>query len=344
MLYGANGFTGELIAEQAVREGEKPILAGRNREAVERLARRLDCPSRGFALSNPAEVARQLNDVDAVLLAAGPFARTSAPMREACLRSRVHYLDITGEFEVFEQCFADHHRAVEAGITILPGVGFDVVPSDCLAVKLFRELPDSCEIALAFKGAGSFSRGTLKTMLLGAKTGVMGRVDGKLLAVPPSRRSRKASFGSRELTISAIPWGDISTAFHSTGIPNITVYMATPRALRMAHSLLNVGHGVLLSNPVSQKLLPRLVDFAPRGPGEKLRSQGKMQLWGEAKNAEGRTVTARLWTREGYQLTVETALECVHRVRSGGVAHGATTPASAFGPEFIESFDGCQFV
>src|ERR1043166_6730459 len=114
LLYGANGYTGELIAREAVRRGQRPILAGRSREAIERLAQELGCEARVFDLNNP-----DLKDIQLVLHCAGPFIRTSKPMVDACLKHQVHYLDITGELGVFEPIFARHDEAVARGVTLL---------------------------------------------------------------------------------------------------------------------------------------------------------------------------------------------------------------------------------
>src|SRR6266516_7689334 len=101
MIYGANGYTGELIAREAVRRGHRPILAGRSAEKIEPLARELGCAWRAFPLDEP-----QLREASLVLHCAGPFINTAMPMVRACLASGAHYLDITGEIEVFESIFA----------------------------------------------------------------------------------------------------------------------------------------------------------------------------------------------------------------------------------------------
>jgi len=139
MLYGANGYTGALIAEEAKRRGLTPVLAGRRADAVRPLAERLGLPHEVFPLEDHVALDRALERVDAVLLAAGPFSPTSRAVVDACIRTRRHYLDVTGEIAVFEAIFARDAEARERGAVLLPGVGFDVVPSDCLAA------PDSYE-------------------------------------------------------------------------------------------------------------------------------------------------------------------------------------------------------
>src|SRR3954469_7653307 len=213
MIYGANGYTGELVAREAVRKGHAPILAGRNAEAVGKLARELGLPSRVFSLDDPQSTAAELYGVQAVLHCAGPFIHTSAPMVNACLATGAHYLDITGEITVFESIFRRGDEAKKANVALIPGVGFDVVPSDCLAARLSAALPDATELALAFDTAGGgASRGPMETMIEGCPGAGAIRRNGEIVPVPVAFDGREIDFGSgtgkrRAMTI---PWGDVS--------------------------------------------------------------------------------------------------------------------------------------
>ena len=160
---------------------------------------------------------------------AGPFVRTSATMVAACLASGAHYLDITGEIGVFEACKRHDADARQAGVVLLPGVGFDVVPTDCLSARLAEQLPDATLLELAFCGGGSFSRGTLKTMVLGQDQGGAIRKDGRIVRVPVGWKTQPISFRDKSRVGVTIPWGDMSTAHWSTGIQNIHTYIAYAR-------------------------------------------------------------------------------------------------------------------
>ena len=184
LIYGANGYTGRLIAEEAVRRGLKPVLAGRNVEALTPLAARLGLPVRAFALDDAAALRAGLTGVGLVLHCAGPFSATAGPMLEACLDIGAHYLDITGEIDVFAHCHAQHARAQARGIVVLPGAGFDVVPTDCLAAALKRALPDATSLVLAFVGGGGPSPGTAKTGVEGLGKGGRARIGGTVKRVP----------------------------------------------------------------------------------------------------------------------------------------------------------------
>ncbi|MEO7921100.1 MAG: saccharopine dehydrogenase NADP-binding domain-containing protein, partial [Thermoanaerobaculia bacterium] len=229
VLYGANGYTGRLIAAVALREGMKPVLAGRSKETVESLARELGCDSLVFPLADASVVARHIGPFGALLLAAGPFSATSRVALDACIRARVAYLDITGELDVFEHVFGRHADALAAGIPVLPGTGFDVVPSDCLARALSEALPGATKLELAFRGFKT-SAGTMKTMIEGLPSGGRARVDGQLVRVPAAWKTMTVPFSDKPRLAMTIPWGDLATAFRSTGIPNIEVSMAMPRS------------------------------------------------------------------------------------------------------------------
>jgi short subunit dehydrogenase-like uncharacterized protein len=345
LLYGANGYTGTLIAERAHQLGLRPIVAGRSRTAVAAIAGKYGFDYRVFPLDSAEQIARSLEGVQAVLLAAGPFSATSAPVLEACIRTGVHYLDITGEVAVFEQCVAQHERARAAGCVVLPGVGFDVVPSDCLAAALAELLPRAQSLELAFASAGGqgpgVSRGTAKTMLEGFGGGGAIREDGHITRVPMAWRTRTVPFRDRPRTVASISWGDVSTAYHSTGIPSIVVYTAIPRRqirlLKLAPLLAPISRiGAV------RRFIVRRIERGTAGPGEHARATGTTQLWGRVADAAGRSVEGTLVTPEAYRLTADTAVESMRRVMTGNVAPGFHTPSSAFGSGFISEFEGCN--
>lgn len=341
LLYGATGYTGELMARRAVVRGLRPILAGRSGTAVARLATELGLPHRAFPLDDASAVDAGLDGVAAVLHAAGPFSRTSRPMVEGCLRRRVHYLDITGEGAVFAALARRDEQARAAGITLLPGVGFDVVPSDGLAAHLARRLPGASRLTLAFKAIGQPSRGTTLTALEGIHLGGMVRRGGKLTRVPAAWRTRDFDFGRGPVTCMTIPWGDVWTAWHSTGIPDIEVYMAAPRGLR-AFATASRHLGPLLGSRPVQGALAALVRARITGPGAEARARGRSLLYGEVEHADGRRAATRLTAPEGYTFTALAAIECAERVLAGQARPGFLTPSLAFGPDLTLAIAGVE--
>lgn len=339
LIYGANGYTGELIARAAAALGLNPVLAGRSAGPVQALARELGCEARVFGLDDPAAVAAGLSGCGVVVHCAGPFSATAAPMMAGCLAVRAHYTDITGEIEVFELGFRNDDAARRAGIVICPGVGFDVVPTDCIALTLKNALPDATRLALGFDSKASLSRGTASTSVEGLGNGSRVREGGKLVRIPLGARSRRIDFGAGEKLATAIPWGDVSTAYRTTGIPNVEVYVpVSPRALANLQRLGRLGW--LLRRKSVQAVLKWRIRKGAAGPTAQERERTPVHVWGEAANAAGRTVTARLRVPNGYTLTTDAAVAVARRLLESAAAPGFTTPARLMGAGFVSTLPG----
>lgn len=341
LLYGANGYTGRLIAREAVVRGLRPVLAGRNAEAVAALARELGLEHRIFLLEDTAATQACLEGVQAVLHCAGPFAHTAEPMVNACLEARVHYLDITGEIAVFEKIAVRDTEAMAAGVLLLPGAGFDVVPSDCLAAHLYHRLPSAKHLALAFHGVGRFSRGTATTIVETLHQGGVVRRGGALENVPSAWHTRDIDFGEGPRLAVTIPWGDVSTAYRSTGIGDIEVYTAASRRqlrfMRFSRFL-----GWALRSSLVQNYLKRRIQAGPPGPTDEERARGRTYLWGEVDDGRGHRMVSRLRGPEGYTFTMLTALAAMTRVLAGDAPPGYQTPSLAYGPDFVLEVPGVE--
>ncbi len=337
MLYGANGHTGRTILEHAVAAGETPVLAGRRREAIEPLAKRHGLEFRIFTLDDASAIPMNLRGIGTLLLAAGPFSATSAPALDACLLAGTNYVDITGEVAIFEAVRRRHEAAVGKGIVLFPGAGFDVVPSDCLAAALHQALPDARRLQLAIAIEGEPGPGSIKTAIEGAADGGWIRRDGMLLRVPAAWRYARIPFPHRDAWAMTIPWGDLSTAWWSTGIPDIEIYMATPRP---AIRLIRAGRPALrvLRNEAVLRAVQKLIDVFVTGGGPAAQKAGGAWVWGRVENEAGRSIAGSVTTMETTSLTAQTTVDIVRRLQRGEVAPGCTTPALAFGPDYIRRF------
>jgi short subunit dehydrogenase-like uncharacterized protein len=341
MIYGANGFAGHLVAAEAKRRGQQPVLAGRRAGPIEKLASELSLPARIFNLDDVASATTALADIAVVANCAGPFAATSAPMIDACLKSRTHYLDITGEIDVFLAAQRRHAEANAAGIVICPGVGFDVFPTDCIAAVLKEALPDATHLVLAFDAGGSMSPGTARTLAESFRLGQRGgrvRRSGVIEEVPLAHNRRRIDFADGSAWAVAFPWGDIATAWFSTGIPNIETYAAVPRAAAIVTPALNWVRPLLASAP-GQSLLHLLASRSSGPSDEELRT-GRSRLWGEVRNAAGERRTARLETANGYRLTVDGTIMAVEFLMKNAPLGGYYTPSMLMGARCVEQLPG----
>lgn len=336
MIYGAYGYTGELIAREAARRGLKPVLAGRNPARIESLAAELGLPARVVDLDDAAQLEAALANIHTVIHCAGPFVHTSPPMVRACLNTGTNYLDITGEIPVFEAIMAQTETAKAAGVSLIPGVGFDVVPTDCLAAQLAAALPDATHLELAFyTQGGSLSGGTVKSSIEHAGGGNKIRQGNEIVVEPVGKVSREIPFSIGVREAMSIPWGDVSTAWHTTNIPNIRVYMGGALGSAKTQRYVRRLMGLLSWSPI-KRLAQWIAGQAMSGPTANQRETARVHLWGEVRNAAGEIVTATFQTGEGYQLTMLAGLAAAERVLSGEIPPGSWTPARAFGIDFVQ--------
>ena len=339
LIYGANGYTGELIAREAVKRGMKPILGGRSQKKVEPLAKELGLICRTFSLEDKTSLDYTLKEVDFVIHCAGPFSLTSEQMIEGCLRMGKHYLDITGELTVFEAMAARDKAAKEAGIMVMPGVGFDVVPSDCLAKHLKDCLPNAVDLELAFYGLGRISHGTQSTMTMNIGNGGAIRKDGKITSVPSAYQTKEIDFGEVKKNSVTIPWGDVSTAFYSTEIPNIKVFTVVPDSQIMLLKLSRYIGWLLTTGPVQSILQSQIPEG---GPSDVEREKGRTLMWGKATDANGVSIEARQQGPEGYKFTVLTALNIAEKVLQDNFKVGFQTPAKCYGADLVLEVEGVE--
>ncbi len=335
LLYGANGYTGELIARHAQQYDLHPILAGRRKEPIEQLAKKLDLQYLVFDLNDTDALIKALQEVKVVLHAAGPFQHTAKQMIEACLKTKTHYLDITGEIAVFEMIKQYDEPAKKAGIMLLPGAGFDVVPTDCIAFQLKKIMPDAIDLQLAFATLGGApSHGTATTMAenLGESSAV--RKDGKIIRQPLGKKGMWVDFGIKKLFVMSIPWGDISTAYTSTGIRDITTYIGVSRKTFKLLKFQWLFNWLLRTNFI-KKYFKKKIDQRSAGPSDEQRSKAKSLVWGHVKNNIGQTATIRLVTPDGYTLTAYSALLITQKILQGNFKVGYQTPATAYGEDLV---------
>jgi len=342
MIYGATGYTGKLVAAEAVRQGLDVILAGRDPEKLKAVAEPLGCDSQAIALTDTSRLRAALEDVAAVLHIAGPFSQTARPMVSACLETRTHYLDITGEIDVFEAIARRDAEAEAAGVLLLPGVGFDVVPTDCLAVHTASRVQEPTRLRLAIAGMdGGVSRGTVKSAIESLGDGLRVRQDGILRTRPPGSLEHVFDFGAGPTRGLAMPWGDVATAFHSTKIPNIEVYFILSGSMPM---LMKASRLItpILRLPAIQNFLKSRVDAMPEGPDEATRTGTRALLLAEVEGPGGQLARSLLETPSGYALTPPAAVEAARRAATGEAPTGFQTPATAFGADFVLDLPDCR--
>ncbi|MCX7554738.1 saccharopine dehydrogenase NADP-binding domain-containing protein [Marinicella sp. S1101] len=344
MIYGATGYSGQLIVEKAVSAGMRPVLAGRSRDKVKALAAKHNLDFQVFSIETLEKSNILIEEMDLVLNCAGPFSQTADVMMKACLKNQAHYIDITGEIDVFEAAARLDQAAKESGVVLCPGVGFDVIPTDCVAATLKTMMPDATHLALGFDSRSGFSPGTAKTSVEALPQGGKVRKDGEIVTVPLAAKTRKIDFGDGEKLAMTIPWGDVSTAYHNTQIPNIEVYI--PGSPGMVKQLKRMNwFKPILGLGFVQNFLKKRVENKVKGPDEKTRAKLKTHVWGEVKNAAGESKTFRIKVNNGYEVTADGAVYVANALlgRRAG-ASGYHTPSMLLGADLIEKLPGTELL
>ncbi|MCB1582602.1 MAG: saccharopine dehydrogenase NADP-binding domain-containing protein [Marinicella sp.] len=342
MIYGATGYSGQLIVERAVNAGMNPVVAGRSKDKVEALAKKYDLECRVFSIDMLENSDALIGQMALVLNCAGPFSQTAQVVIQACLKQRAHYIDITGEIDVFEYAASLDQSAKERGVVLCPGVGFDVIPTDCVAAKLKKMMPDATHLTLGFDSRSGFSPGTAKTSVEALPNGGKLRKDGKIVTVPLAAKTRKIDFGGGEKLAMTIPWGDVSTAYHNTKIPNIEVYIPSSPAMVKQLKRMNWIKPLLRLGFV-QNLLKKRIDKKVKGPDEATREKLKTYVWGEVKNATGETKEYRIQVANGYEVTADGAVLVAQALLSSHAhSNGYQTPSMLLGDALVEQLPGTQ--
>jgi short subunit dehydrogenase-like uncharacterized protein len=342
LLYGANGYTGELVARHAAAYNLQPVLAGRREEMLKPLAAKLNYPYRVFDVNDTPALLAALKEVKVVVNAAGPFQFTARQMIEACLQTGTHYSDINGDISVFEFIKQYDDAAKRAGIMLLPGVGFDVVPTDCTALLLKKLLPGAIELKLAFATlGGGLSHGTATTMVNKLGEGGAIRKNGKIIHEPLGKKGMWVDFGAKKIFVMTIPWGDVATAYYTTGIPNIRSYTGiSPNVYRLLK--FQFLFNWLLRTNFIRRSVKKKIDKRAAGPNDEQRSKAISLIWGEVKDHEGKTAAVRMICPDGYTLTMHSTLLITQKILQGNFKTGYQTPAVAYGEDLVMEVPGAR--
>src|SRR5580692_782503 len=313
MLYGAAGHTGALIAQHAHERGHRPVLAGRTAPAIAALARRLDLPHQALALDDPDALNAALAGVDLVLNAAGPFLHTAGPLADACLRAGVDYLGIGNELQVFRALYDLDERARQAGITIMPGAGFGVIATNCLARYVSDAVGGAAILEVATRAAvARQGPGVAATREQNMPYGGWVRQAGHLRPLALGSGTTTITLPDGPCRIMPLPTGDLEAAFQATGAPDITAYGAVP------------------------------ADPAPGSASDPPADQRRAYTsfgWARAIGPNGATAQAWLQTGESYAFTAAASIRAIEEALARSLS-GAFSPAAAFGADFVLTIPG----
>ena len=302
-----------------------------------KLADKYKCGFKVFDLEDSSQLSQLLSQVHTVLNCAGPFRFTAKKLIDACLNSKTNYIDITGEIEVIDYAWSKNDEAKKRGTVILPSAGFDVIPTDCLSKKLSEEMPDAEQLELAILNNGKISRGTFLTTLEMMREVGKIRANGKIIDSEIGEFTLKHEVNGIKINGITIPWGDVCSAFYSTGIPNIKVYLHLPYAVFVLRTLQAKMLKVLSINFVF-KIVKKIISKSLSGPDKKTRDKSSAIIWGRVTNSNGEKYEEAYEFIDGYSLTAIGAADCADAVLNDRITSGTTSPSIMFGSDFMRKF------
>ncbi len=328
LIYGATGYTAKVFARELVKNNIEPVLAARS-ESVIHVAEKFNCENRIFPLDESSTIDKQLRDIHLVANLAGPFHVTQNPLIQSCLNTGTHYIDIAGEVPAMESAFMYDQQANNAGIMIMPGAGFGVVPTDIAAALAHEHLPDATWLKIAYATKGGVSQGTLRTILKHVDKPGFIRCDGKWEQANPAFQQMKFTVQGKDFTAVYNPWrADLFTAYVSTRIPNIETYSVFPGLIvKMMQGNMLWLRDFILKN--GMKLLPE-------GPSEKKLEKGSTIIHVSAGNDHDSNLKVNILGPEAYLFTAKALLSISENILNGQVFHGTQTP-SVYGRELIQN-------
>ena len=339
LLYGATGYSGGLVARHAVARGWRPVLCGRDAGKVAALGASLGTEHRVAPVSDPDALDRAFAGARVVLNAAGPFSRTAEPVFEACLRAGAHYLDLSAEVPAIERLAARNAEARARGVMVMPAVGFDVVATDCLAMHVARRLPDAVRLAIAVTNLFFVTRGSAKTLLEAVDRGLVRR-NGLLADLPLGSSERAFDYEGGLRPSINVSLADLTTAYHSTGIPNVETYTEGTPVMRGLLAACR-GLGWMMRAGPSQAWLAACADLLPADPAATNGGAPRtMSVVAEVDDGAGGRAISRLRTPEAYAFTPLAAAAVLERVLDGDLEPGFQTPARVYGSDFVLRLPG----
>lgn len=328
LIYGATGYTAKLCARELIAQGIQPVLAGRSESARE-VAESLGCEAAVFSLDD--DVASSLSGYTVAINLAGPFSNTQQALIEGCIAAKCHYLDIAGEYPEMQSAYEHDAAAKDAGVMLMPGAGFGVVPTDLAAKAAADRVPGATHLKILYATEGGASRGTLRTVLKDINNPGVRRVDGEFKEALPAESKADFTVAGKTFTAVYNPWrADLFTAGLSTQIPNIETYAVFPGFI------VSMMKGRLLW--LRNLILKRLLGLFPEGPSEKQLARGSTYVMAVASKGS-EEAKAALKGPEAYRFTALTVAALTKRILQGDAAPGFQTP-SRYGAELLEGMDG----
>jgi short subunit dehydrogenase-like uncharacterized protein len=348
VLFGATGYTGELVARELAQRGAKPVLAGRSLGKVEALAEELGAGGAAAAdVSDPGSVKALVEKGDVLASTVGPFSQFGSPAVEAAIGAGAHYIDSTGEAPFIRKVFEQWGpRAEASGSILLTAFGYDWVPGNHAATLVLEEAGEAAtqvDIGYFFQGGSNrrkemFSGGTAASIVDVMLSPGFAFRDGKLQTIRTGDRNDELEAGGKPLAgISASTTEAFSLPRLYPQLRDVNVWLGW---FGPASGFMSRATGALAIATRAPGVKAGLSRMALRmgssgGPSAEARAKSTSLIVAEAKGSNGETLArAELTGPNGYTLTGALIAEAAIRIANGAASgSGALGPAEAFGVE-----------
>lgn len=343
-VYGATGYTGQLVVAELRRRGHDVVLSGRSEPSLRRVADEQGLPAtavRPAATDDGAALRRALDGCAAVIACAGPFLQVGEPVVQAAIDTGTHYVDTTGEQPFIKRVIELYGPAAErAGVALVSGMGFDYLPGDLLCAVTAEGLGRLRELRISYAVHGfGPTRGTMHSGLLMLGGEEWEYRDGALHRAgrrQPLRDSFDFGGALGRRPVSRYPSGEVVTVPRHVDTPVVVsritseTFAPHPRMAR-AVPVLTPVLGVLFGSPLGA-LLHKGIDRLPPGPPEEARRAVSYTLVAEAVPADGSPARrGTLYGRDIYGITAVTTSHGAELMAAPGYDRkGGLAPAEAY--------------
>ncbi|KAL3467107.1 hypothetical protein BJX64DRAFT_283833 [Aspergillus heterothallicus] len=322
LIYGATGYTGRLATQHAKELGINMVVGGRS-EATKTFASELGLPSRLFDLADPERIDAALDGISVLLNCAGPFYRTAEPLINACIRNKVHYLDVAAELDSYKLAEKHDTAAKAATVMLLPGCGGSVAMLGCLAGHAISRVENPSRIDISLYVAGSMSRGSAISASENLTAECLQVADGELV---PQEATKMVQLdfdnGAGPVMNYPVTLPDLITLRRSTQVASMRTFV------HAAGDAFPTGDLAAL----------------PDGPTAEQRDAASYHAVIVVETVDGAAKRSVLHTVNGYTFTGKASVEGAKRVLAGAVKAGFQTPAEVFGSRFVEVVKGSRIV
>ncbi|MDX2196812.1 MAG: saccharopine dehydrogenase NADP-binding domain-containing protein [Cytophagales bacterium] len=339
LVYGANGFTAQLVIAELVNKGLRPTLAGRSKKII-KIAQNYGLNYKIFEIWNKQNTIQNIDGHKLLINLAGPYHDTFAPILEACLATHTHYIDAEGDVHMLQEMYRYHEKTVKAEIMLLPGVGFAIAPTDILGYMLTHKIEHGVQLKYAIHAGIKASKGTIKSFLHSLQTPGLTRADKNMITSLPAAKKMDMQVLDKKFKTYLHPWrGDSFASWLSCGVPDIETYSTFPAwvVLLLKNYPLSVAIG-------KWKIAKKIITAQGMQNISEADTTTQCYLSATLTSKSGENYTLKMIGPEPYLFTSKLISNAAQKVLDGKYKIGYQTPATAYGATLIDNIEGVKLI